>query len=610
MKKKSASDPAGDPAQLDALRRLARSGKVQEALDRLDALKARHPDFKPLYGLASELARMADGPHWAVERALDWTRASPNSKPAWQALLDDAYASGYLALGLHAGMRLARLEGKMVELPEGIDTPFGKMRFEEALANDTARVYMAAGGFDSALAALAGFDHVSLRNNAAVIRFHQGDVTGALAAFEENWQREPRNLFSLENVIRLRLWTRGLGLAAGLAAPLKATLAARSDDALAKVNALLILGDWRGADAAWRESAEAGFWQGQQEIAKSGAFDFAGGVAALRLGDFKAMSERLDDAAENWPARRELIKRIEWAAVAPELGKTPDIALGDVNQWFPQGWIDRLKDLKTRSGKDAEDSYDTLMRTCDAHPDYLGLVAELGGEAGRFLAISILKLRAKGGDEAARLTLIALLARQCGPDEVRTGLHAELVESGLLPEGGTVSMLVQGKVREIRHMAFNIHAETRPPDLPPKSHARLVRAFELMDRKKLKEALAILEDLIARHPAVPSLYNNLASIKEGLKQPDSEIEPLLEKAHALAPDYLFAITGLARIAARRGEVERAKEMLAPLLERKSYHFSEWRSILMTQLALAEQQGEFGAAINIRRQIEELREKFD
>jgi len=597
------------PDQILAMRRLAKSGRVSEALGRLDKLIEQHPAHKPLYGLAWEIAGMAKHPAWAIERALEWTHASPHSQAAWQALAEDAMAAGYLALGFSAQGRLNELTGAVASALKDLETPFGTMSIEEAIANDTARVYMATARFDKALAALAGFDHVSLRNNAALIRFQQEDVGRALAAFEENWQREPRNLFALEHVVRLRLWMRGRDAAAGLAVALKSTPAERSDDALAKLNALLILGDWQAADAAWRASADADFWQGPQEIDKSAAFDFAGGVAAWRLGDFEAMSERLGDAAEGDPNLRETVKRIEWAAVAPETGEAPDIAMGALVKWFPQTWIDRLYDLKTRKGRETDDRCDALMRECDAHPDYLGVTAEFGGESGCFLAISILKLRAREGDETARQTLIDLLARPCGPDKVRTRLHVEMVEAGLLPEGGTVSMFAQGKLREIRHLAMKIHAEASPPSLPPASHARLVSMYDLMAHNKLKECCAILEDLIARHPEVPLLHNNLAGVKEGLGHPESEIEALLQKAHALDPDYLFAIAGLARLAARRGERERAKSMLEPLLGRDSYHFTEWRSILMTQIELAKAQGEFGAALNLQKQILELQERF-
>lgn len=597
------------PEQILAIRRLAKAGKLEEALNRVDKLIVLHPGHKPLYGLAWEVASMAEIPAFAIERALDWTRASPGSVNAWQALADDALAGGYFALGFSAQDRLANLAGRSMPPTTEFETAFGTMRLEEAIANDTARVFMKTSRFDKALAALEGFDHVSLRNNAALIHFQLGDIRTALSAYEDSWQREPRNLFALEHIVRLRLWMHGLEMAAGLAAPLKATPAARSDDALAKINALLILGDWQGADAAWREAADADFWQGPQEIDKSGVFDFAGAIAALRLGDFEAMAERLDDAAENLPAKRDLIKIIGFSLVLPGLGETPDIPLGELNSWFPQTWINRLAELKGEKGKVLEDRHAALMRECDAHPDYLGIVAELGGESGRFLAISILKLRAKSGDEAARQTLIDLLARPCGPDEVRSGLHADMVDLGLLPAGGTVAMLAQGKVQEIRHLAMKIHANPSPPELPPQSHAQLEKVFDLMAQRRLNDCVAILDDLIAKHPTNPALYNNLAGIKEGLGHPDSEIEALLTKAQQLDPDYLFAIAGLARLAARRGEIERAKEMLDPLIGRESYHFTEWRSILMTQVELAKGQGEFATALNIQKQIIALQKQF-
>lgn len=610
MKKKPLTTPAIPPAQFDALRRLARSNHIWEALRRLDVLKTRHPDYKPLYGLAWELASMAPTPHWATERAWDWTRAAPNSRTAWQALRDGALAADYLALSLAADDRLIALAGEPIPVREDLDTPFGKMRFEEALANDTARLFMAVASFDKALAALAGFDHVSLRNNTAVIYFQQGDIPGALSVFEENWQREPRNLFALEHLVRLRLWTGGLDTAAGLVAPLKITPAERPDDALAKVHALLILGDWQSADAAWREAANADYWQGPQEINKSALFDFAGGIAALRLGNLEAMSDRFGDAADSQAEWRDLVRQIEIAALAPQISEAPDIPVGRLPEWFPQAWINQISNLEDASLTEGKVRYGALLAACNAHPDYLSVVTEMGGEAGRTLALDILKRRANKGDDAALQAMIALLARPCGPDKVRSGLHTYLVEGGLVPKGGTVSMLAQGRVHKVLHLAFNLHATASPPDLPPESHARLEKVFDLIAKNRLADGIGILQELIAKHPDVPSLYNNLASIKEGLKHPDEEIEALMEKARAIDPDYLFAITGLARLAARRGEIDRAKTLIEPLLGHESYHFTEWRSILMTQLEMAKQLGERGAVFNIQKQIADLQERFD
>lgn len=606
MAKKNApkKTPAIQAEQLEAIRRLARQGRTDEATNRLDALKRAHPRFKPLFGLAWEIADSGGDPHSASLAAWEWTEASPNSAAAWEALAESALAADYLAMSAHARGRRAELDGSPVAEWPGLTGPFGEMSFAECLANDRARLLMSSGRFEAALAALGGFDQVPSRNNAALARLHQGDVAGALAGFEQGWQREPRNLFALGRTIRLRTWLHGLDSVRGLAAPMAAARPERVDDALAKIHALLFLGDSAAADAAWREASVADYADDASVSQTVAMLDYAGGVAALRLGDFAAMEERLS-AAKAFHPRPEIVEQVRFSVIGPAV----DVPLGDLNEWFPGSWIERLHAMRGTKGEAAEAYWDGLMQDCSAHVDYLGTIAELGGELGRMAAISILKWRARSGENAAVATLIGLLARPCGPDKARTELQGWLSGEGLLPKGATVSMLVAGKLRDIQPMKMTIHAEVSPPDLPPASFARLEEVFGLVRKDELPAALGVLEELIERHPDKPSLYNNLAGIMEALKHPDGEIEALFEKAHALDPDYLFAASGLARIAARRGDLERAKALLAPLFGRDSYHFTEWRSILMTQQVMAVQQGDLAAAQAIRKNIEDLQERF-
>jgi len=611
MKKKPSRNapPVIESAQIEALLRQARAGKVGEALARLDVLKAKHAGFKPLYGLAWEIAGMLDEPYELTVRALDWTRASPNSQLAWRALSEAAPQAGCYALAIQARNRLDALANRPVAMPVAIDTPLGTLREEEGVANDIARMLMAVGRFEQALAALEGYDNVMLLNNAALSCFHLGDVLGALQRFETSWQRNPRNIFALEHVVRLRLWTRGRDALAGLAELVKTVVPARAEDALGKLAALLIMRDWNGADAAWRESAEAAFWSDIDKAELSGRFDLAGGIAALRQGDHRAMSERFAAAANDLPDQRQRLGQIERNALSPGLNEAVDIELYSIVHWVTARWFDRLRVISRQGGKDAEAHYDAHLRTCDAHADYLSVVAELGGEAGRFVAISMLKLRAQAGDAVARQRLIDLLAAPCGPDSVRSALHLDLVEAGLLPAGGQVTMLLQGQVREIRHLALQIHAEPTPLDLPAEALARIEQVSALTAQQQYAACVDILVDLIAGHPEVPLLFNNLAGIKDAMGHPESAVKALLEQALRIDPDYLFAITGLARINARRGDVERAKAMIKPLLGRESYHYSEWRSILLTQLEMAKQLGEAGWVQGLKKQLADLQEQF-
>lgn len=610
MKKKSTrkTPPVVEPAQIDALQRLARVGKTGEALDRLGALQAKHPDFKPLYSLAYQIASMTDHPHERVARAWEWTRASPNSPMAWQALHEDAPRVGCYALAIQAGARLHALSNKPVAPPVDIDTPLGLLRFEEGVANDVARVLMAVGRFGQALAVLEGYDNVMLLNNAAMSCFHVGDTAGALQRFETSWQRHPRNIFALEHVVRLTLWTRGRDALGGLTASVGTGVPARAEDALGKIAALVMLGDWSAADAAWRACAPAAYWSDPGKHELSGRFNLAGGIAALRLGNLSAMRERFAAAAADLPVQRQRLDQIERHARDPGLNEAVDIELYPATDWFATSWIHRLKTI-VKHDKSVEAQYDAHMMACDAHADYLSMVASLGGETGRFLAISILKLRAKAGDAVAKRHLVELLTSPCGPDSVRSTLHRDLVEAGLLPAGGLVPLLLRGEVREIRHLTVQIHAEQSPLDLPEESVARVDQVFALVAQREYTACVDILVDLIAYHPDVPLLYNNLASIKEALGHPDTAIEALLKQALTVDPDYLFAKAGLARIEARRGNVESATAMLQPLLEQERYHYTEWRSILLTQREIAKQQGDGVVARESDKQLKMLQQRF-
>lgn len=595
--------------QIHALRKLARAGRTDEALKRLDALKSQHPGFKPLYSLACELAATSDYPYQAICRAWDWTHASPNSEPAWQALAVEAFALGYPALGRHAEIHLAQLTSVPAPPALPLPTPFGDMSFDEAVANDIARALVQTRRFTEAMTALEGFDHLSSLNNRAMIHFQQGDIPNALAGFEVSWRREPGNIFTLDYIIRLRLWRHGRDATTELLTPLKSAKPLRDNDALAKVQSLLILGEWQAADRAWRESAEADFWDEMLDSDPPyGSFHFAGAIAALRLGDLKVMTERFDLAMEVSDDRDEEIEHIGMAAYTPGLAEMPDIPLAGFS-WIPLSWIERMMELKTRKGKVFERDYLELLHDFDAHPDYLATQAQWGGEMGRYLAVALLKQRAKGGDTTARQTLLELLTLPCGSDEVRHGLLTDLVEEGLLPPDNTVSMLTQGEVREIKHMAVKLHADADPPELPTKAQAQLEKSFVLLHEGRHKACMQLLEELLRQHPGLPMLYNNLAGIKEALDYPEYEIEALFSTAHTIDPDYLFAIAGLARLEAKRGDLDKAAEMLRPLLERESYHFTEWRAILMTQLEIAKQNGDLKTASNLMEQIEHIQQQF-
>lgn len=612
MKKPSsraAKHPSASPqtAQLEAVRQLSRTGRSQEARARLAELRAHYPAFKPLLALAWEIEDDAGDALSATLHAWDWSRASPHSLAALTALQNSALANGFAALAGSAAQSRARMEDKPEPVFPALHSPLGELSFDQAVAADLSRLFLSFNRYSDAIAVLEDLDHPSLRNNLALTRFALGEIAPALADFEANWRQETRNLFALHQVVRLRLWTGGLPLAKELEPAMRDAQPLRAEDACGKMLALMLLGPDKGVLQAWHALQDAKFWA--EEKAREHSLSlYAAGAAALRTGDpgaaarFFAEAYAIDaDYADADQACNALMRKANGGAV--------DIKVGEFRDWFPQSWADELQSVKRKSTQAQEAMFDAHMRRCDAHADYLATATELGGTAVRFYAMSVLKQRALNKDDAARDTLCTLLTRPCGPDSVRIDLDAWLQKNSLIEAGQFGQLLIKGEVREIALRSTRLHAEYTDIGLPPKAQDRLAQMHERLALGDLHGALAIAEELAAAYPRHATLAGNIASIKEGLGSDMDELEALFKHAAALDPNYLFAQAGLIRIAARKGDTARARDMLRPLQSHEAYHFTEWRTLLLAERAIALAENDMQAVLDVDRALKELQEQF-
>lgn len=591
-------------AQLEAVRRLSQAGRDEEARARVTALRARYPDFKPLLALAWEVEDNAGFFSMATLHAWDWSQASPGSTAALQALADSAMSAGLVALAASAGKQLAQTEGvPMPEIPP-VHGELGDISFEQGVKFDLSRLFLSHERYDAVVAVLEGIDHPSAHNNLALARFAKGDIETALANAEENWRRDTRNLFGLHELVRLRLWRHGRAAAAELADALIKGRPARAEDAYGQLAGLLLLGAYKAAIDAWRAMQAAPFWDDTDRLC--GRCAYFAGIAALREGDTVLAQECISQALDIDPDDDNAAELDETLAMA-DFGGEADPASGEFRDWFPATWINHLAAASRPDAR--EDAFDAICRHCDAHPDYLAVAAELGGPVVRFPAVEILKQRASDGDLAALDTLRSLLTRPCGPDEERFDLDRWLENRGYLTQGQARPLLVRGKVQEHQLVAMRLTVEPKNIDLPPGVKPELERVHKLLARSDQKGALRILQELVDAHPDHPLLLGNLASIKEGLGHADDEVEALLQRAQAADPGYLFAQAGLARIAARKGDTERARELLKPLYGRDEYHVSEWKAILMTERTIASNEGDMAAVSKLDNALLEMLEQF-
>lgn len=595
---KPAREERPQPAQIEAIRRLAEEGRDDEAHARLDRLRHQFPGFRPLLALAYEVAALGGSQLLTIEAAWNWTRGSPNSAAAWEAL-HDAAGGAFPALAIHASRRLDALADKPLKEIEDVSTPFGPLSFEASWRMDLCRVMLSCSRFDEAAALVEGIAFPSARNNLALAEFARGRIASAAAMIEANWRETPANLFALERLIRLRLWTEGTEAAAAFTGPLLATRPQRWDDLRAKMIALLLLERFAEAEALYTEFAD---WEHEDERCE---LHYLGAYAAWRLGDVAGMEQRLKESGRDGEGFEEAGKILDRSLFLRLRDDAPDWVIGDRASWWPMGNIAEIR----KTTKTDEDAARTMDRLAPSNA-YLGRMMEQGGEGGRVLGFALLKYRAGQGDAAAIAELRGLLARPCGPDQQRSEIHGWLAEKGFLAKGERSQLLAGGALREVRAHHVRIVATPMGEDeLPPADAKDYHRMHDLMHAGKHEAAHEVMARLHQKHPDNPRILANFAAIRQALGHPPDEVEALVRRAFEIDPDYLFARTNLANILAGRGDTEGAVELVKPLMERDEMHISEWRALTLTQMEIARAKGDFADVMRLGDMLDTTKERF-
>jgi hypothetical protein len=287
---------------------------------------------------------------------------------------------------------------------------------------------------------------------------------------------------------------------------------------------------------------------------------------------------------------------------------------GERMLWFPQTWMNALTRSshasRTSTEAVAQALWDGQLDTCDAHPDYLLRAGQQGDAAVRLMAQAVLKRRAKQGGAAALAVLTTWLTSMGGPDDDRMGLLQWLKDEGLIGPTEAVPVRIAGTVQPMRTTSMTITTEPRPVPYSPAGTALAERMFEAIDRKAWPEAHELAQQLHEMHPEHVASFTNLASIKQALGEPVEVVRQLYEQAQAMAPDNTYARCGLASCLAGEGRIEEARDLLSGLQERETWHYNEYRSFLLTQIALAKATADLQAVLKLSRMVDDLQQRFD
>lgn len=423
-------------------------------------------------------------------------------------------------------------------------------------------------------------DFVSVLNNLSLIEMIEGHLSRAITHIQRVLALEPANFQALGNLVRCDMMQGEFESARLAGEKLKQVEVAEPFELqLKQAEAFSYLGD----DQAVLDTLQAAQESGHLEpgLASPMLYHFAA-VAAMRLGDE-------GQAKQYWQTALEIDSHFELARgnladlqkpVAERHAPWPfglrqwvsERAVTDmINQW--QAAIQRhTGQAMTRAARRYLKQYPQLLPV-------LPILLERGDPVGRQFAFDLIRL----AETPEVLTLLPDFAlSRHGPDELRYKALNLAKEAGLIP-AETVRMWLQGQWQEINLFNFEIYYEPVEKHSPQVT-ALAAEAAEALHNRDAVKAERLLKQALEMSPDAPDLLNNLA-MAYGEQGRQAEAEALLRQNHRDHPDYFFGRVGMANLYAREGDLDRATELLYPLLSQQRMHIAEFTALAVAYIQL-------------------------
>jgi tetratricopeptide (TPR) repeat protein len=419
-------------------------------------------------------------------------------------------------------------------------------------------------------------------NNGAEACFHDGEIARAIELTKRLLAFDPDNVFAQSNLIRFQCIFGKVDEARKLADRLKTIEPVVKDLALKQAEAFAYLGD----DAAVLAVYEKGRVLPSGDAHEDAVLSHLAAAAACRQG-------QEETAREYWLASLRAKPHFDLARNNLDDLKQPPAVRNapwsfDMRELVPQKLIQGLATRVCAGKGEEEDSLaKAAFKYLDSHPELEGLVPLLldkSEAAGRELALHLAGvLRTPAIIRAVRDFALG----QRGSDQLRVRAAHIATEAGALSEADQ-RLWLQGEWHTSPLRRFEINGEPVPQHHAPGVLELINEAGVAMRGGDAARTARILEKAMTVDPDDPVVMNNLAQAYGNLGR-EQEAEALTIRLHQRHPDYLFARLSLANLAVQRGRLERARELLQPLLSRKRFHFGEFAALCaaMIKLDLAE-----------------------
>jgi len=463
--------------------------------------------------------------------------------------------------------------------------------FELLVLHDEVLFEISCGEFDDAVSKARELlkvkpQLVSARNNLVLALFQIGEIDEAVRVCRETRQLFPFNQFAEANLGRLLFLTGRVDEAAQIADCIIQDPATQQDAVAMQTEFLSLL----GRDHDVLKIVEHAGTIPDKDPRCIAALNHFNAVALMRMGDEiqarRCWKTALSLDPSYHPARRNLAELETADCHAPWFNQ--------LNKWIPGCVVEQL--LQSIDRKNGQ----TLRKALEKFPHIRAMISPLldrGDNAGRNFAVLV---ASHDGSPDMLDVLQTFAFGQRGPDQLRYKVLSTLHEKGHIGRGPH-RMWVKGAWHDIALFSATIHRNT-----VVNNNAAFVdlmnKGYILMQQDNFESALPVFRKCVELDPNSPSAMHNLAGAMLAGRDRDSwnQAEEIVRGIHQRFPDYFFGRTSLAQIEIRAGNLERAKELLKPLHDLDSMHFSEAMGYfsICIELALAHKQIE-GAEASLR-----------
>lgn len=572
---------------------LIRQRRLSEAHQLLAALEHKHPNHHDvLLGLAQVCEQLQDWPA-VVGIGERLVRAHPRD-PGLLFALGKAYVQArHLALAVRT---FRRLVSENPEHQRADEAQKEVARLTEVLAPEIGRTGLPAG---DALGALELTDEVrSLSvqrrygeanqvaekltarfprfgfglNSLAQLHLAEGNLEQALLILDRALEVEPENLYVHTRRIRALCLLGRLEEARHHGQTLAAFTSGREDEELSRAEAHSYLGDDAAVLQAFQRAEVAGVLP---RLGKAGIFYHLAAVAELRVGHEAKSAELWTEALRRSPSLE--IARQNVADRCRPIGEQHAPWPFSLAMWVPTRTLENLN--RAMQGRRTDEELRQGARNFLAqHPELAGLLPVLldrGDPEARRLALNLART-ARTEDLLVALRDFAQGTR--GQDMLRNQAAQVAVEAGLLP-AGPLRLWLRGAWRELT--PFHCAWDQPAPPISPKVAQVLESIRELGEGNPLQAELR-LRKAVEAEPDSPFLLHTLAAALSAQRR-NREADALLDSIHRRFPDFVAAMTDIARRHLRRGEVDQAESLLKPLLARQRFVAGEFACLCMAQI---------------------------